>query len=275
MMTETLPRALLFAIIFTAVSHGQSAAISHADSVIDLLIVQGKNLTEEGYITWDKDKMLRGYAILNRACITSPGNKFAVYYTAYAAYRLIIYGMVTKQDGIYDQFAHIADESTKRLTEKYTSWSEPYSLLAAIYGIEIAHNWLKGPILGPKSDQLLKEAISSDSTNPRAYLILGISKLNAPSLFGGSVDQAIEYFTKSIALYEREKSDKDRPNSLNPDWGYEDALAWLGLAYEKKGRLADALKVYEKALQSRPNYARVKYSLLPELRKKMASAVRK
>ncbi len=275
MRTKFLLAITLFAVAHASTSFGQNAIRSNLDSVIDSLIAQGKNLTEEGYLTWNKDQMLRGYAILERAAIMSPQNKLVKYYTAYAGYRLMTYGMAIKQDKIYGQFADQTEESAKSLTEKYSDWSEPQSLLAAIYGIEIAHSWLKGPILGPKSDQLLKKAISNDSTNPRAYLVFGISKLNTPSFFGGSVDQAIVYLSKSIALYEREKSDKDTLNSLSPCWGYEDALAWLGMAYEKKGRYADALNVYEKALQSQPNYARVKYSLLPELKKKMASAVQK
>ena len=127
---------------------------------------------------------------------------------------------------------------------------------------------MSGVSLGPKSNSLAEKAISLDSTNARAYLILGTSKLNTPAVFGGSIEKAIEYFRKSVSLFE---DSPDAPkSSLEPTWGYLDALTWLGLAYEKQERYSDALAEYRKALKAAPDYARARYVLVPEVEEKIS-----
>ncbi len=233
----------------------------------DSLIVRARTMVDSGYAAWNKDEMLHGYALLQRAAVVDPGGKYVEYYLAYAGYRLMTYGMAMKQEDVYKEFADETDKRAERLGEKYAAWSEPKALLAAIYGIEIAHSWMSGVTLGPKSNSLAEKAISLDSTNPRAYLILGTGKLNTPAIFGGSVGKAIEYFKKSVSLFETGPTEPK--SGLEPTWGYLDALTWLGLAYEKEDRYADALAEYRKALAADPAYARARYVLVPGVEKKM------
>lgn len=240
---------------------------------VDSIITDARNLVDSGYTTWNKDEMLHGYALLQRAAVLTPGNKYVDYYLSYAGYCLMTYGMAMKQENMYKEFADAADKTAEKLSNKYPDWSEPKVLLAAIYGIEIAHNWMNGPTLGPKSSALAEKAIALDSTNPRAYLILGTGKLNTPGIFGGSVDKAVEYFRKSISLFESEP--KKPTSDLEPSWGYIDALTWLGLAYEKQDRYAEALTEYRKALAADPDYGRAKYVLIPGVEKKIDSTNKK
>lgn len=240
---------------------------------IDSLVIIARSLVHSGYVAWNKDEMLHGYAILQRAAVLAPENKYVDYYSSYAGYRLMTYAMATKNDELYKEFADVSEKTAERLSDKYSEWSEPKALLAAIYGIEIAHSWLNAPTLGPKSDAFAGKAIALDSTNPRAYLILGTSKLNTPGVFGGSVDKAVDYFRKAISLYEN-KPDKS-VSDLEPSWGYVDALTWLGIAYEKQDKYTDALAEYRKALAVDPDYARAKYVLIPEVEKKIDSSVGK
>ncbi len=234
----------------------------------DSLVIQGRNLVDSGYVEWKKDAMVRGDALLQRAAVLAPEDRYVDYYLAYAGYRLMTYGMAVKQDDIYKEFADRAESGSEALARSYPDWSEPKVLLAAIYGIEIAHSWMSAPTLGPKSNDLVEQALSVDSTNPRAYLILGTSKLNTPGMFGGSVDKAVEYFRKAVSLFEATRNKSGE--SLEPSWGYIDALTWLGLAYEKQDHFSNALAVYRKALQTDPDYARAKYVLIPELEKKIS-----
>ena len=240
---------------------------------LDSMIVAARSLVDSGYAAWNKAEMLHGYAFLQRAAVLVPGNKYVRYFLSYAGYRLMTYGMAMKEDNIYREFADPADKMAGQLSNEYPNWSEPRVLLAAIYGIEIAHNWMNGPTLGPKSSALADKAIALDSTNPRAYLILGASKLNTPSIFGGNVDKAVEYFRKSISIFESEP--KKPASDLEPSWGYIDALTWLGLAYEKQDRYTAALAEYRKALAADPGYERAKNVLIPEVEKKIDSTSKK
>lgn len=269
--------SVLFAACFYAPSlFAQTPANLTHDPTADSLIVQGKSLVDMGYLTWKKDEMLHGYSLFQRAETISPDNKLVEYYLAYAGYRLMTYGMAMKDSKLYDDFADQSEKRASDMGDRYGNWAEPKFLLASIYGIEIANNWMKGSLLGPKSGALADNGLSADSANPRAYLVIGSNKLNTPSFFGGSIDEAIKYLNKSITLFERERLNLgSSTNDLNPDWGYVDALTWLGIAYEKQERYSDALAVYEKTLQIFPDYARAKYVLIPELKKKMAEVDKK
>lgn len=259
----TLSIAILWiCLLFSGAVMGQQRSFA-ADSII----IRARSMVDSGYTAWNKDEMLHGYALLQRAAVLDPGGKFVEYYLTYAGYRLMTYGMAMKQDDLYKEFADPADRRAEMLTGKYSDWSEPKALLAAIYGIEIAHSWMSGATLGARGNSLTERAISLDSTNPRAYLILGTSKLNTPGIFGGSVEKAVEYLKKSISLFE---SAPARPKSdLEPTWGYLDALTWLGLAYEKEGHYAEALAEYRKALATDPAYTRAKYVLVPGVEEKI------
>jgi tetratricopeptide (TPR) repeat protein len=267
---------LLVVCIYVPSLLAQPFASQGGNSTIDSLIVQGKNHTETGYLTWDKDLMMQGYSLLQQADTISPNDKFVKYYLAYIGYRIMTYGMAMKDDKIYSDFSEWAEKRAKDLIETYKDWAEPKALLASIYGIEIAHNWMKSIFLGSKSMDLANNALSIDSTNPRAYLVIGIAKSNTPSLFGGNNDVSVQYLNKSIMYFERERLQNDSLKiNINPDWGYEDALTWLGIVYEKQKNYSDALAIYEKALQIYPNYARAKYALIPEVREILAQADKK
>jgi predicted TPR repeat methyltransferase len=88
----------------------------------------------------------------------------------------------------------------------------------------------------------------------------GQALLFTPPEFGGDpvegaalIQQAAEHFAAPGA------------NPPGPAWGQADALAWLGFAKQKAGDLAAARAAWEQALAVEPNYAWVKYALLPSL----------
>lgn len=269
-MKTKLTVVSMLAVMIQSAAVFAKAPATTGNPAADSLVIQGRSLVDSGYAEWKKDLMLRGYALLQRAAILTSKDRYVEYYLAYAGYRLMTYGMATKQDDVYKEFADQAEKRAEALDDKYSGWSEPGVLLAAIYGIEIAHSWMTAPTLGPKSSDLLEKALSIDSTNPRAYMVLGTSKLNTPAIFGGSVDKAADYFRRSVSLYEAAAINPRQ--TLEPSWGYLDALTWLGLAYEKQERYGDALAVYRKALLDDPNYARARYVLIPEVQKKVGES---
>jgi tetratricopeptide (TPR) repeat protein len=277
LVNNTITKIFMLVIcIYPSSLFAQNMVNQERNAALDSLICQGKSLTDNGYLTWNKDLMLQGYSLLQRAEKISHENKFVEYYLAFIGYRLMTYGMAMKEDQLYYDYVDQTKKRASDLCDTYENWSEPKPLLASIYGIEIAHNWMKSFFIGSKSEKLANAALSIDSANPRAYLVIGITKLNAPSIIGGGTKEGIEYLNMSVTLFERERQIQDSlKDDLRPDWGYVDALTWLGIAYEKKENYIGALAVYEKALQIYPSYTRAKYSLIPQLRNKMAQADKK
>ena len=118
--------------------------------------------------------------------------------------------------------------------------------------------------LSPKIYSLLDEAQRIDPGKPYSYVIRGIMYFNTPQMYGGSYEEALKNFNKAAKLFEG----TDNENNINPVWGYAETLAWIGRTQENLKDNDAAKFAYQKALSVAPDYAWVKYSLLPNLEKK-------
>jgi tetratricopeptide (TPR) repeat protein len=230
------------------------------------LYVRGMDLVSEGSRHHDQSRLLEGRAVLERVQLSQPEDPLALYYLAYAEYEIIRYGMIQKKSGLYDRYVDAAVTHATQVLTLRPEWSEGLALLANIYGIQISQSWIKGATLGPEANSLTQRAVRSDSANPRAWLADGIMKFNTPALFGGSVEKALSDFQTAIRLFER----PSQREPLDPGWGMLESYAWLGKALEKSERFDEARTAYTKALSIDPEFAWVKYVLLPALNKKLA-----
>ena len=59
---------------------------------------------------------------------------------------------------------------------------------------------------------------------------------------------------------------------LQPGWGHSNVYAWLGKAHVDRGNLTEARQAYERALQLEPEFAWVKYDLMPALERHESAA---
>jgi tetratricopeptide (TPR) repeat protein len=136
------------------------------------------------------------------------------------------------------------------------------SILGQLIGLK---GGMAGMTLGPKSGQLLSRAARQLPASPRVQLFRAISLLNTPPSFGGNPQEGTRLLEEAVAGFARE--DRAAPG---PHWGAADALTWLGLAKQKAGDVAAARAAWEKALTLEPDYAWVKFALLPKLAQKAA-----
>ena len=123
-----------------------------------------------------------------------------------------------------------------------------------------------GPSKGSQNVAFTSEAIGISPDNPRVLLQRGISKFNTPEFFGGSKEKAMDYFKNSISIFEKTDESDSKIN-----WGYLDALAWLGKTHAQLGEYEAAISVYKKTLQIQPNFSWVKNDLLPAVQEKITS----
>ncbi|MBI3577782.1 MAG: tetratricopeptide repeat protein [Ignavibacteriales bacterium] len=244
-----------------------SIAAQAQSSSVNEIIVEAKKSLYQGYAFNNKQQTLNAYAMLERAASMEPNNRYVVYHLAYAEYLLARTAYVGKDEHTFGQYIDKATERTERLLEHENGWSEASALLGAINGIKISQSPMKGMVLGPETTDMMKEASAADSLNPRVWIVYGTMKLNTPSFFGGSIEDAQKFFARAVALFENTKPTDPR----QPEWGYLDALVWLAKSYEKAERPSEALATYKKALTVEPNFLWVKNALLPALEKKMSA----
>jgi len=194
-------------------------------------------------------------------------NYLAQYYLAFTDYNLAVYSMRKNEKEQFQKFASSSEETLKKLVNKNESDAEAISLLGALYGIQVAMNPGLGASLGSQNIALTSEALGIAPNNPRVLLQKGISKFNSPEFVGGSKKEALKYFAQSVEAFEN-MNEKE----AEIDWGYLDALAWLGIANSSLEDYQSAITAYKKALKVEPDFARVKYELLPKAEEKLTSS---
>lgn len=114
--------------------------------------------------------------------------------------------------------------------------------------------------LGPRSFRLLDQAIDALPHDPRAALLNGISRLNAPRAFGGGAAKGEAELRRAIRLFAT-----DANRSPQPTWGLVDAHIWLGIALRELDRPGEAGAEWQRALVLSPGHRWVTDELLPSL----------
>jgi Flp pilus assembly protein TadD len=92
------------------------------------------------------------------------------------------------------------------------------------------------------------------------WLLRGTSAIFTPAMWGGGLDKAQTILEGAVARFETE-----RPADGAPSWGRWEAYAWLGQVYQRRGHIAEARAMYEKALEAQPNARWVATTLLPSV----------
>lgn len=205
------------------------------------IIEYGKKLLATGWTLYDEDMLNRALLLFERA--SQDKDTLSTYFYALTNYRLGIFHRRNKKKSKL-HFKLACD-----LLEKL-DWqsAEKFALLASIYGNLIGLNPLGGMFLGRKVENNFKRAVEADSTNPRVFYLLGLSKLFTPPMFGGGLDKAISNFKKAKTLFEKNEKEK----LIN--WGYDENLAWLGYAYLKQEEKEKAVEFFKLALKENPYY---------------------
>lgn len=256
-MKKTILLILVFVFGGISIKYAQQA---------EVLIDEGKKLVNEGDIYFENDAYRKARGLFERASFADNENFFAHYFLAYTDYRLAVYHMKKKDNLQFKNYVESATEKLKSLLEENENNAELVSLLGTVYGIQVSRDPSLGPSLGSQNVALTSQAFGIDPNNPRVLLQAGISKLNTPEFFGGSKTKALAYFKKSIELFESGKKDEDYI-----EWGYFDALAWLGITYTQLEEYSTAVEVYNKALGIEPDYSWIKNVLLPSAEENLKS----
>jgi len=190
-----------------------------------------------------------------------PENATLRYKLVLAQFGLLAATVREKDKDLFDEYADVVVESLERLIGEDENQAESYAVLSSVYGLMLTYSPWKGMFLGPKSSALMEKALKINPNSALVQKLYGNSKFFTPEFFGGDVHAAITAYEQAIVFYEQH-------NDVRDNWFYLDTFAFLGQAYLKSGNREKAIAAYEKALSVEPEYAWVKYVLLPEARKR-------
>ena len=195
----------------------------------------------------DIDKIEAATSTLNTTELTNLTQSLSGYDKALAYYRLSMSANLKQESDLAEQSLDQAMAILERLDQEQTQNAEVKALLAQVYGYKIALSPIKGVVYGGKSQQTLQLAESLAPANPRVLLVKGIGAANTPPMFGGSKEEALQAFDKSIQAYENDMYS-------NYYWGHSEAYTWRGLLHAQLGDSEQAMADWQKALEIDPGY---------------------
>ena len=231
----------------------------------NLLLKKGKALSEQAYSSYNQELLLKSRNIFEQVYYSNKTNLLPLYYMTFIDYKLLEISLRQPGDSLFNKYYDGAEKNALLISENKEWESEGKTLLASVYMMRIAKSPMSAVSLAPKIGELLEDAVNCNPANPRPYLIIGMMKYNTPKMYGGSYDIAAENLRKAVSLYEKH----DTTFTLQPSWGYLEALTWLGRSLEQQVNFESAKFMYQKVLSIQPQYGWVKYYLLPNLEKKM------
>jgi len=199
---------------------------------------QGLHLLEEGRTTLNDSVLAQSRDFFTKLTQQHPDNALYFYQLArvnfYRCEAYATHGDKKNAERALDTAIENAQLSIQ-LNEKS---ADMHSLLGDLYGRKISFGigMFAGPKFGPKAQAENKRALELDANNPRVFASWGREYMNAPKMFGGDLDKAIESFRKSTQL----------------DPNLDETYVWLAIALRKKGDAAGADQALQQALKLNP-----------------------
>lgn len=167
-------------------------------------------------------------------------NTIVIYWYSYACFYHSIFFM-TQQNK--KESEKVLDAGIKQLNDVNPKSSEHLALLALMEGFSIQFApGMEAPSIAGRSMNHAEEAVQLDSTNLRAYYVLGSNDFYTPEQYGGG-ENAERYFVKAIGL-----NDQSVKNPYLPSWGKNLAYEMLIRFYIKHNRFDEAKKYYQQAI---------------------------
>ena len=152
-----------------------------------------------------------------------------------------------------------AENNLEKL-EKITEYrSLVLSYRSAFYGYRIGLNKLLSPVLGIKSYESARQAITLDENNPMGYIQYGNIMFYVPKTLGGSKAEALKYYLKALELIEKDTA------SLSGDWNYLNLLTLIARTCTYINDYGRAKQYLDKILETEPDFRWARDELSKEI----------
>jgi len=244
-------KSTLFTLFALMVFCIQYPPLMGSENDIHQEVNKAKAKLQEGINSWNVEKIRSAKDMfLNLLLKEDSENVYFHYYIALCDYRLVTYEMSENLTEEAGRNTVDAQKHLKKVMELKPTWGEPFALYASTVGLEIALDWNKAMSLSSEIYEYFGKAYDLDPKNPRINLLKGSSDLYTPVEYGGGPDVAIGTLSHAVELFEEENVQ----NPLEPSWGKEEALTFLGIAYQQKGNNSKARELFLKALEINPEF---------------------
>jgi tetratricopeptide (TPR) repeat protein len=223
-------------------------------------ILNVKQTVQSSALSGDAAALKAARDLAQTASAQTSNKAAALYYVGYANYSLAV---LPSEKASSEQHTDAGITALEEAIKLDPTFADAQAVLASLYGRKAGSGMMAGMQYGPKSTSTMERAIALAPQNPRVLMLEGISLYFKPAMWGGDKQKALANVQKACEL--SEKGACASTDAALPDWGHAEVFAWKGVMFAKGEDLDNAKAAYERALQLQPNYAWVKFVLLPKL----------
>lgn len=229
------------------------AVLAQADNRVNKLAAAGVTEFTAAYQAWDGARFAAAAELFRRATTNAPANATNFYWLGAAQFHRMLQLQTASGNRTNKTAARAAlDAAVDALTVAVKldeSHAESHALLGTLYGMKINGNLLRGARFGPRVARHQELALKHGKSNARVQYLLGMCQFhtaNKPAEW----QAALQTLLKAEKLFEAEAKTVAAP--LDPRWGYDSCLTFLGRTYELLGQRKEAVDYFRKAVAMHP-----------------------
>jgi tetratricopeptide (TPR) repeat protein len=229
------------------------SGVARADSEADRCTAAGITVFTNACLTWNGGRLNEAIELFQKGCARPEATATNYYWLGTGEFHCALQRLGMPPSAANREAARRALEAATgaltRAVQMDAGQAESHALLATIYGMQIEENWLRAIRLGPRLQRELKLALGNGTNNARVQYLVGTGQFYL-ACREASWAAALATLRGAEQLFEAEASTP--PSPLEPRWGHDSCLTFIGLCYEKLGRVAEAEKYFHKALALHP-----------------------
>lgn len=226
-----------------------SALLAHAEAATDKLTAQGIAEFTAAYQAWDGAGFAAAAKTFRRAAASASATATDFYWLGAAEF----HRMLQLQGSPGSEAAAAASDSAVdalttavKLNERH---AESHALLGTLYGMKINGNILRGARFGPRVQKHQKLALAAGANNPRVQYLLGMCRFHTAKK-PAAWRETLATLLAAERLFAAEARTAAAP--LEPRWGHDSCLTFIGRTYESLGEPKQAADYFRKALAIHP-----------------------
>ena len=230
-----------------------AAPATRAGTEADRLTVAGMAEFTNAYQAWDGLRFAAAERLFQQGCTNAAATATNYYWLGTARFHRLLQLLGRPETRASRAEADAALEAAiAALTQAVKldgCHAESHALLGTLYGLKISGNFLRAAWLGPRVQQEFKLALANGASNPRVQYLLGTSQFYT-ACRTASRREALTTLLAAEKLFAAEARTPAGP--LEPRWGRDSCLTFIGSACEQLGRRADAENYFRQALALHP-----------------------
>ena len=227
-----------------------AALLVRAESAADKLTAAGVVEFTAAYQAWDGARFAAATKIFRQASTNSSATATNLYWLGASEFHRMLQ---LRENPANAAAADAAQESAVaaltaavRLDEKS---AESHALLGTLYGMKISGNLLRAAWFGPRVELHRNQALEFGGNNPRVQYLLGLCQFHTATK-PAAWQETLTTLLAAEKLFEAEAKTAAAP--LEPRWGYDSCLTFIGCTCERLGQGREAAEYFRKALELHP-----------------------